>query len=55
MSLGLEVEASGIAIVWENSSLGFRVRVCQICRDYESNISGDYAHGGPSGGRHIGF
>ena len=35
----LEVEASGKAIVWENSSLGSRVRVGQMCRDCESEIS----------------
>ena len=39
IGLGLEVEASGKAIVWENSSLGSRVRVGQICRDCESEIS----------------
>ena len=37
--LGLEVEASGKAIVWENSPIGSRVRVGQICRDCESEIS----------------
>ena len=30
----------GKAIVWENSPVGFRVRVGQICRDCESEISG---------------
>ena len=35
ISLGLEVEAFGKAIVWENSPLGYRVRVDQICRDCE--------------------
>ena len=39
IGLGLGVEASGKAIVWENSSLGSRVRVGQICRDCESEIS----------------
>ena len=40
IGLGLEVEASGKAIVWENSPLGFRVRVGKICQDCESEISG---------------
>ena len=40
IGLGLEVEASGKAIVWENSPLGPRVRVGQICQDCESEISG---------------
>ena len=40
IGLGSEVEASGKAIVWENSPLGSRVRVGQICRDCESEISG---------------
>ena len=40
IGLGLEVEASGKAIVWENSPLGSKVRVSQICRDFESEISG---------------
>ena len=39
ISLGLEVEASGKAIVWENSSLRSRVRVGQMCQDCESEIS----------------
>ena len=39
IGLGLEVEASGKAIVWENSSLESRVRVYQIGRDHESEIS----------------
>ena len=39
IGLGLEVEASGKAIVLENSSLGSRVRVGQMCRDCESEIS----------------
>ena len=39
IGLGLKVEASGKAIVWENSSLGSRVRVGQIGRDRESKIS----------------
>ena len=39
IGLSLEVEASGKSIVWENSSLGSRVRVGQMCRDYESEIS----------------
>ena len=39
IGLGLEVEASGKAIVWENSSLGYRVRVGQIGQDRESEIS----------------
>ena len=38
--LGLKFEASRKAIVWENSPLGSRVRVGQICRDCESKISG---------------
>ena len=38
--LGLEVEAFGKAIVWENSPLGSWVRVGQICRDCESEILG---------------
>ena len=38
--LGLEVQASRKAIVWENSPIGSRVRVGQICRDCESEISG---------------
>ena len=40
IGFGLQVEASGKAIVWENSLLGFRVRVGQICQDCESDISG---------------
>ena len=40
IGLGLEVEASGKAIVWENSPLGSRVRVGKICRDCEPEISG---------------
>ena len=40
IGLGLKVEASGKAIVWENSPLRFRVRVGKICRDCESEISG---------------
>ena len=40
IGLGLEVEASRKDIVWENSPLGSRVRVGQICRDCESEISG---------------
>ena len=40
IGLGLKFEASGKAIVWENSPLGSRVRVGQICRDCESKISG---------------
>ena len=39
IGLGLEVEASAKAIVWENSSLRSRVRVSQICQDCESEIS----------------
>ena len=39
IGLGLEVKASGKAIVWENSLLGSRVRVGQICQDCESEIS----------------
>ena len=39
IGLGLEVEASGKAIVWENSSLGSRVRVGQMCQNCESEIS----------------
>ena len=38
--LGLEVEASGKAIVWENSPLGSRMRVGQICQDSKSEILG---------------
>ena len=38
IGLGLEVEAFGEAIVWESSSLGSRVRVGQMCRNYESEI-----------------
>ena len=38
IGLSLEVEAFGKAIVWENSSLGSRVRVGQIGRDYELKI-----------------
>ena len=38
--LDLEVQASGKAIVWENSPIGSKVRVGQICRDCESDISG---------------
>ena len=34
-SLGLEVEAFGKAILWENYPLGSKVRVGQICRDCE--------------------
>ena len=30
----------GKAIVWENSPIGSKVRVGQICRDCESEISG---------------
>ena len=41
IGLGLEVEASGKAIIWENSLLGSRVRVGKICRDCESEISGN--------------
>ena len=40
IGLGLEVEASGKAIVSEDSPLGSRVRVGHICRDCESEISG---------------
>ena len=40
IGLGLEVEDSGKAMVWENSPLGSRVRVGQICRDCESEILG---------------
>ena len=40
IGLGLEVEASRKAIVWENYPLGSRVRVGQICRDCESKILG---------------
>ena len=40
IGLGLEVETSGKAIVWENSSLVSRVRVGQICWDCESEILG---------------
>ena len=36
IGVGFEVEASGKAIVWENSPLGSRVRVGQICWDCES-------------------
>ena len=39
IGLGLEVEASGKAIVWENSSVGSRVRVGQMGRDCELEIS----------------
>ena len=39
IGLGLEVEASRKAIVWENSSLGSTVRVGQMCRDCESETS----------------
>ena len=39
IGLGLEVEASGKAIVWENSSLGSRVRVGQIGQDCKLKIS----------------
>ena len=39
IGLGLEVEASRKAIVWENSPQGSRVRVSQLCRDCESEIS----------------
>ena len=39
IGLSLEVEASRKAIVWENSFLGSRVRVGQMCRDCESEIS----------------
>ena len=39
IGLGLEVEASGKAIVWENSPIGSRVRIGQICRDCQSEIS----------------
>ena len=39
IGLGLEVEASGKAIVWENSSLGSRMRVGQMHQDCESEIS----------------
>ena len=35
IGLGLKVEASRKAIVWENSPLRSRVRVGQICRDCE--------------------
>ena len=37
ISLGLEVEA--FRKVMGNSSLGSRVRICQMCRDRESRIS----------------
>ena len=40
IGLGYEVEASREAVVWENSPLGCRVRVGQICRDCESEILG---------------
>ena len=39
IGLGFEVEASRKAIVWENSSLGSRVRVGQMCQNCESEIS----------------
>ena len=39
IGLGLEIEASRKSIVWENSSLGSTVRVGQMCRDCESEIS----------------
>ena len=39
MELVLEVRAFGKAIIWENSPLGSRVRVGQICWDCESEIS----------------
>ena len=39
IGLGLEVETSGKAIVFENSPLGSRVRVNQMCQDCESEIS----------------
>ena len=35
----MEVEASGKAIVWENFSFGSRVRVSQMCRNCELEIS----------------
>ena len=40
IGLGLEVEASRKVVVWDNSPLGSRVGVVQICRDCESKISG---------------
>ena len=40
IGLGLEIETSGKAIVWENSSLGSRVRVDLIGRDCESVFLG---------------
>ena len=39
IGLSLEVEDSRKTIVWENSSLGSNVRVGQIGRDRESEIS----------------
>ena len=54
IGLGLEVEASGKAIVWENSPLGAKVSVDQIGQDGELGIFGDSAHCGPSGHRHVG-
>ena len=39
IGLGLEVEASGKALIWENFPLGSKVRVGKICRDCESEIS----------------
>ena len=40
IGLGLEVKTSGKAIVWENSTLGSRMRVGKIYRDCESEILG---------------
>ena len=39
IGFGLEVEASGKDIAWENYSLGFRVRVGQTCRECKLEIS----------------
>ena len=39
IGLGLEVEASGKALIWENFPLRSKVRVGKICRDCESEIS----------------
>ena len=52
--LGLEVETLA-ELLHVSFSLGTRVRIDQICRDCELEISGNSAHGGSSGNGHIRF
>ena len=50
--LGLEVETLEKPL-HVSSPLGTKVRVDQICRDYELEISRMSTHGGPSGYGHV--